>query len=236
VKKSDELTTMMAEKEHLAVIGEMSAVLAHEIRNPLGSIKGFAQYLAENSHSGSAELTVIINEAKRLERLTEDLLLYARPSEARAEVFNLAELVDEVIRDADASARTRQYALTLTREVPDGLMIISDRGMLKQILSNIIQNAVEASLRDGHIDIRASLAGNTITITIGDSGSGMDNKTRQRAFDSFFTTKAKGTGLGLAIVRRLLKTLGGKIDIRSTQGKGTIITVTLSAKLETDHE
>jgi two-component system sensor histidine kinase HydH len=227
---------MMAEKEHLAVIGEMSAVLAHEIRNPLGSIKGFAQYLAESNHGGSAELTVIINEARRLERLTEDLLLYARPSAARAEEFAMSELVDEVVRTACESDRVKQYAITITPEMPDGLKIITDRGMLKQILSNIIQNSVEASDRKGHIDLRAAQAGTSITITISDSGSGMDKETRDRAFDSFFTTKAKGTGLGLAIVRRLLKALGGRIEIQSAPGQGAIITMTLSAKLETDHE
>ncbi len=236
VKRSDELTAMMAEKEHLAVIGEMSAVLAHEIRNPLGSIKGFAQYLVENSHSGSEELKVIINEARRLERLTEDLLLYARPAGAKPEEFELRELVHETVRAAAASDRINQLAMTLTADVPDGLMIVTDRGMLKQVLSNVIQNSVEATGRDGSIVISASLGGNKIKIAVSDSGEGMSSETKERAFDSFFTTKAKGTGLGLAIVAKLIKNLGGQVQVESAPGRGTVITMTLSAKLETGHE
>ena len=236
VKRSDELTAMMAEKEHLAVIGEMSAVLAHEIRNPLGSIKGFAQYLAENGHTGKDELTVIINEARRLERLTEDLLLYARPAGAKIEEFELRELVDETVLAASASERARQFCLNLTEHVPAALIIATDRGMLKQVLTNVIQNAVEASEKNGMIDISASLHGGNITIAVSDNGSGMSSEEKARAFDSFFTTKAKGTGLGLAIVERLLKTLGGGVHIRSAPGMGTVITITLSAKLETRHE
>jgi|WetSurMetagenome_2_1015567.scaffolds.fasta_scaffold00081_10 two-component system, NtrC family, sensor histidine kinase HydH len=236
VRKSDELTALMVEKERLAVIGEMAAVLAHEIRNPLGSIKGFAQYLAEGRHGGSAELDVIISEAIRLERLTEDLLLFARPSEPRVEAFDLSGLVEETLGPARALDRVRQHAITLNSEVPEGLTAHTDREMLRQILANVVHNSVEASAGDGIISLAAAQSGNLINIEIRDNGCGMDKKTMDRAFDSFFTTKARGTGLGLAIVSRLLNALGGRIGIQSSPGQGSVITIAVPAKVETDHE
>jgi two-component system, NtrC family, sensor histidine kinase HydH len=236
VRRSDELTVMMAEKERLAAIGEMAAVLAHEIRNPLGSIKGFAQYLAEGRQGGNEELNVIINEAVRLERLTEDLLMYARPSEPKITEFVLAGLINEVIFHSRASHLVRQNSIHLTSSVSEDLAISTDRGMLRQILSNIIQNAIEAAGNGGIVGIAGVQADDSVSIAISDNGCGMDEETLGRAFDSFFTTKARGVGLGLAIVGRLVTALDGKIDIQSRVGHGTVITIAFPVKLKTGHE
>jgi two-component system, NtrC family, sensor histidine kinase HydH len=232
VRKSDELSMLIAEKERLAAIGEMAAVLAHEIRNPLGSIKGFAQYLAEGKKGGTKELNVIINEAMRLERLTGELLMYARPSAPKATEFVLGDLINEVVTAARASEVVRQNAIVLTASTPEGLVVSTDKDMLRQILSNIIQNAMEASGEHGTVGLSSEQVGDTVSIMISDNGTGMDEETISRALDSFFTTKTRGTGLGLAIVSRLITALGGKMEIQSSVGHGTVINITLSDKLK----
>ena len=237
VKRSDELAAIMAERERLAVIGEVAAVLAHEIRNPLGSIKGFAQYLSEKGTEGKGELGVIIDEARRLEHLTEDLLLYARPSEIRLGEFNLAELADEVVKGLQESERVKQNAIAVDSAVPGAMAIVSDREKLKQILTNVLENAADAVSEGGLIRLRAETAGDKITIIITDNGCGMDKETQAMAFNSFFTTKAKGTGLGLAIVDKLAKILGGRIKFESRPAEGTDVTITLPMTLGKDrHE
>ena len=228
VKRSEQLSAMMAEREGLAVIGEMAAVLAHEIRNPLGSIKGFAQYLSEKGTEGKRELGVIIDEAGRLERLTEDLLLYARPSEVRAEKFNLLETVGDMMR-LPGSDHAKMAAIRINASIPSDIVMISDKEKVKQILSNLLQNSVDAVSEGGLIELGAEQVDDKIIIIVRDNGCGMDAETRSRAFNSFFTSKPKGTGLGLAIVDRLAKALGGRIEIESEPGKGTGVRITLPA-------
>ncbi len=231
VRRSDELTAMMAERERLAVIGEMAAVLAHEIRNPLGSIKGFAQYLSEKSSEDKVELGVIVDEARRLERLTEDLLLFAKPSEVRIEEFNLHELVNESVKALQESERLKQTAITVNAAIPGEMMIVSDREKLKQIISNVLRNAADAVNGGGLIELRAEQRGDKIIIIVSDNGCGMDEETRSRAFNSFFTTKAKGTGLGLAIVVKLTNALGGHAELESEPANGTVFRIELPAAL-----
>jgi two-component system sensor histidine kinase HydH len=235
VKRSEQLSAMMAERERLAVIGEMAAVLAHEIRNPLGSIKGFAQYLSEKGTEGRGELDVIIEEAGRLERLTEDLLLYARPSEVRAGQFNLLEAADEAMRLL--ADHLKMAAKRTNVSIPPDMVMLSDKEKVKQILSNLLQNAIDAVSEGGLIELGAVQTGNKTLIVVRDNGSGMDAETRSKAFDSFFSSKAKGTGLGLAIVDRLTKALGGSTEIESATREGTVVRITLPTIYgEEEHE
>lgn len=237
VRRSEQLASMMAERERLAVVGEMAAVLAHEIRNPLGSIKGFAQYLFEKGSDDKGDLGIIVDEAGRLERLTEDLLLYARPSEVRVEKFNLSDPVDEVVKLLAESDRAKQIPPNIKAAIPEDITMVSDREKLKQILSNLLQNATEAVNEQGHIKLGARRAGDKIIIIISDNGCGMDSETRSKAFNSFFTTKAKGTGLGLAIVDKLTRAMGGRIELESEPTKGTVVTMTLPLVLQmVNHE
>ena len=231
VKRSETLSTMMAKRERLAVIGEMAAVLAHEIRNPLGSIKGFAQYLSEQGAGGKAELAVIVDEACRLERLTEDLLLYARPSEVRVEEFNLSDLAGEVEKLLKESAHAKMASILMKKDMPHDLVMVSDREKLKQILFNILRNSAEAVIEGGLIELSGARSGDEIIIIVRDNGAGMDEETKSRAFASFFTTKATGTGLGLAIVEKLATALEGRITLESTPAHGASFTIKFPAAI-----
>ena len=226
VKRSEALSALMAERERLAVIGEMAAVLAHEIRNPLGSIKGFAQYLLEQNIGGKTELGVIVDEAYRLERLTEDLLLYARPSGVRVEKFNLSDLVTDVEKLLQESAHEKMASLTIKKNIPRDMVMVSDQEKIKQILFNLLRNSAEALGEGGLIELTVEQSGSEITIIVRDNGAGMDEETKSRAFTSFFTTKATGTGLGLAIVDKLTTALGGRITLESAPARGTACTIT----------
>lgn len=239
VKRSEELKKTMAERERLALLGEMSSVLAHEIRNPLGSIKGFAQYLLERSAAQRGEddsamtgeyLGVIVAESERLETLTEDLLLYAKPVEVRLQTFSVRDLAEEVIASLRSSPAEGSGA-AVHPFVSPGLMLTSDRDKLKQVLLNVVQNAMDAAGENGRVEVRAGLSDATgrgrTFITVEDNGCGMDPALQARALSPFFTTKTRGTGLGLAIVDKLVQALGGSVVIRSTAQQGTTVEITL---------
>lgn len=232
-RHSDELRMKMAERERFAVIGEMASVLAHEIRNPLGSIKGFAQYLKEqntdNRTQGIDSLDIIVSEAKRLEDLTEDLLMYAKPVEVKSEDCNMLELINEVVKAMQIHKGTVHFS---ERDCPfirvsvlDAIIIKSDSDKLKQILMNILQNAVDAGSKV--IDIKAEFMNDKATILISDDGCGMSHEMKENAFKPFFTTKTKGTGLGLAIVDKLAKAIGGEIEMESEPQKGTVFKIVI---------
>lgn len=230
-QRAEKLRQRIDERERFAVLGEMAAVLAHEIRNPLGSIKGFAQYLAEQreKNGGSMDrqpLDIIIAEARRLETLTEDLLVYARPAGVNISRFDLCELIKTC-----AAALPHRPGISRETDCASPLFIESDPDKLRQILANLLQNATDAIEHDGTIAVGAVALRDRIILSVRDTGGGMDAETSQKAFDPFYTTKTRGTGLGLAIVGRLAAVLGGTVDFETAAGKGTTFTVSLPAQL-----
>lgn len=231
-RRSDELRNKMEEMERFAMIGEIASVLAHEIRNPLASIKGFAQYIREQNTEHSTKdieaLDIIVSESHRLEALTEDLLLYAKPIEIKTEEINIGEIINEVVTSVNKTDKVAGVDIRIA--IPTGLKIISDRDKLKQILMNIIYNSLDA-IKDkkgrGIIEIKAESKKNAFVLLIKDNGCGMDKGVMDNAFKPFFTTKARGTGLGLAIVDKLVKSIGGRIELQSEPDKGTVFKIEL---------
>lgn len=209
------------ELEHLAHVGKMSAVLAHEIRNPLGTIKGFVQLAAERSEPAvRGLLDRAIAETQRLEDLVKDLLAYGRPSEPQWKSVEW--------REAAATAEAHAHQLIGTRPIgisvsPEPLVWRSDPVLLDQALLNLIRNAVEAipAGDSGEIRLEAerSRAGGVV-VRVRDTGSGLPEMVRRRLFEPFVTTKASGTGLGLAITRKLTASLGGSLEVGAGPGGG----------------
>ncbi len=236
VRQAEALSESMEEKSRLTMLGEMSSVLAHEIRNPLGSIKGFAQFILEQEKADKKSninteeyLNIIISESKRLEALTDELLLYAKISEYKPEQFKLPPLVSESLTTIQANIDSRHIDFRI--DIPEDFNIRTDYNKLKQILINIIQNSVESISDKGLIEITAKLRHNNAEISVQDNGSGMVKETRADAFKPFFTTKTSGTGLGLAIVERLTKSIGGKIELHSEPLKGTKFKIIIPGQL-----
>lgn len=236
LKQSESLNKIMEERQRLAMLGEMSSILAHEIRNPLGSIKGFAQLVLEqnkglkiNSTETEDYLRIIVLESKRLELLTDELLLYAKTAEYRPGDVDIKGLINECVKNIQANINEKQIDFEIS--LPEAIFIKTDHDKLKQILINIIQNSVEAISEKGLIKITGELRNNTAEISIIDNGCGMDEKTRTNAFKPFFTTKTRGTGLGLAVVERLAKSIGGIIELQSAIERGTKIKIKIPGQL-----
>ncbi|RLD94674.1 MAG: hypothetical protein DRI93_03635 [Aquificota bacterium] len=230
IRRSIRMERQLAEKERLALLGEMAAILAHEIRNPIGSIKGFAQLLMEKKEDDSPErefLQTMVEECIRLEKLVRDLLHYAREERLRLSTFLLKELVEECVKQSEGQREDIKLAI----EISDNLTITSDRDKLKQILLNLIQNSQEAMKQEGTLTIRAHEKGDKIVLEIQDQGKGMTPEVRERIFQPFFTTKSQGTGLGMAIVKKLTEQLEGQIHVESSYGQGSVFRLILPKKV-----
>lgn len=210
------------ELEHLAHMGKMAAVLAHEIRNPLGTIKGFAQLAGEKTDASvQALLAPILSETGRLEGLVNDLLLYGRPPAPSVRLAKWEETLGPLRAHAQQILGARDIRFVADNP---GLEWETDPHILQEALLNLIRNAADA-VGDGaggevRLEIR-SREPKGLTLSVIDNGPGLSEAASSRLFEPFFTTKAFGTGLGLAITRRLVESLGGELSISPGRPHGT---------------
>jgi len=220
-RRTARLERRQLELEHLARLGQMSAALAHEIRNPLATIKGFAQLAAEKADSKTATLLApILEEIQRLERLVSDLLLYGRPPQPRWRWTEWDGLAAELEAHAREAAGGRPVRLLRTA---DNVRFRTDPDLLKAALLNLIRNAAEAlDEQGGEIRLEAiSPRGGGLILAVEDDGLGLAEEARAHLFEPFFTTKAFGTGLGLPIARKLAEALGGRLQLAAREPRGT---------------
>lgn len=211
--------------ESLKMLGLFTTGVAHEIRNPLTSIKGFIQLLNKRVPDESENKRLInlsMREIERLESLIKDLITYAKPSKPNIEWINARDICEDVIQVL--SQRITQKKVNLNIDLPDGLYVTGDRKQLFQVFFNIILNAVQAVKPEtGVINIYANIdkEGDSIKIVIEDNGIGIPSEDWNKVFTPFFTTKDKGVGLGLAISRRIMEDNEGKLTFESKYGEGT---------------
>jgi signal transduction histidine kinase len=222
----------LVKKEQLAVVGELAAVIAHEVRNPLAIIANAVAGLRKQSISREDHetlLAILDEETSRLNRLVTDLLRYARPVNVQRSQFILADLLERAL--AFAKTKKRSIRMELLRDVPEAGGLWGDANLLRQVFDNLIDNAVQAMGGGGTLTVRMrsdtqeGIGG--VAVDIIDTGEGMDTQVRSRARDPFFTTRPSGTGLGLAIVDRIVDAHGGQFAIDSRAGEGTTVTVFL---------
>lgn len=217
----------MARQESLAQLGEMGAMLAHEIRNPLAGIKGYAQVIEKkplDERNGSFAHR-IVSEILRLETLVSDLLDYARADQNPMTTVDICEVVahtDALLRD-----EAEQLQIEIIRECPKKLLITGNRDRLCQALLNLGKNAIQAMPDGGTLQITAGVTGRIAIIQVRDDGNGISQDETSRIFEPFFTTKARGTGLGLALCRKIAEEHGGEIDVQSVVGKGTTVSISI---------
>jgi two-component system sensor histidine kinase HydH len=213
-----------ARARHLAALGEMSAVLAHEIRNPLTSLKGHSQLLVESLSTlglekprGKAER--VVTEAVRLEQITNDLLDFVRQGELDRAPTDLGQLLHQV-----ASERVPPERLVLV--LPEESVVLPvDGGKLRQLLDNLVQNAVQAG--DGPVEVELSATEPAVTVSVRDHGPGLPAGQEERIFEPFVTTRVRGTGLGLAIARRIADRHGGTLTASTHPQGGALFRLTL---------
>jgi signal transduction histidine kinase len=220
----------LVKKEQLAVVGELAAVIAHEVRNPLAiianAVSGLRKQISRQDHE--TLLAILDEETSRLNRLVTDLLRYARPVSVQRSDFSLADVLERALSLAAQDRGTIRTELRL--EGHDG-RVYGDSNLLRQVFDNLVVNAVQAMGAMGTVTVRVRAASEDgvegAAIDIIDTGEGMDTQVRTRARDPFFTTRPSGTGLGLAIVDRIVDAHGGRLAIESRSGEGTTVTVFL---------
>ena len=231
--------------EDMAMLGELAAGIAHEIRNPLASISGSIQVLndslsKEEAHINRRLMEIVLREVSRLDHLVNDFLQFARPQRIEIEEFELNQLIMDTLYLFQNSQSWSEH-LDIDTKITTPLTIKSDPHQLKQVFWNIFLNASEAMPKGGLISISAKKETDStssgesvesVRIKIEDNGPGLDQKISKDIFKPFSTTKKDGSGLGLAIVKRIVEGLGGKVSGENLAREGTTITIRLPVSID----
>ena len=215
--------------ERLYAVGQLAASLAHEIRNPLEGISGAAALLSRNKVSGDnfqACLDIIQKESQRLNKLLTGFLEFARPRAPRYQPVDIGSVIDSVRLLVAQSTQGREAHISV--ELQPGLPEVEcDPEQLKQVLLNILLNALQSSPPDGEIKIRADLAGATVSLGVRDSGPGIPPAHFDKIFEPFFTTRDNGSGLGLAIAANIIRQHGGNLVAEPNPDRGMTFRIDL---------
>lgn len=220
--------------ERLSVLGELAAVLAHEIRNPLGSIRGTAEILKDDYQPGDKKyefLEILLKESDRLNRVVEDFLRLSRPQQLAPASCDVAEELKSIVMLVAAEAKRRSVKLEL--QTNERLEINADKDKLHQAFMNIILNGIQSTEGGGSLTITASwrndhaAAAPEVQILFRDSGTGIPEDIVNKIFEPFVTSKKDGTGLGLAIAKKIIEAHGGRIEVDSKLHEGTTFTIIL---------
>ncbi|MGD8330385.1 MAG: ATP-binding protein [Acidobacteriota bacterium] len=217
----------------LADLGQMAATLAHEIRNPLGAVKGLTQVAREQmpaEHGAQSHLQTVVGEAERLERLVDDLLRFARPRTLEISRFDLAGALQRARETVRVAHPDTPIEVRVANAGDDGaLWIRSDADGLRQVLLNVLLNAVQATPTGGTVRVaaRALDSAQAIEVNVEDDGPGLQGRDPEELFSPFATTKTRGSGLGLPVSRQIVEQLGGSIRITDGPQGGACCTINL---------
>lgn len=232
-ERREALQRELARSERLSSLGQMAAGLAHEIRNPLGSIQGVAELLGDDAPAGSKKrelFDILRKESKRLSTVVDDFLTFARPRPLTLAPVDVGAVVERSVAQMqiDASARSIAISTRLDTQLP---RVQGDAEQLHQVFLNLLLNAIAASPDHGRIEVSGVRVARdshpAVAITVQDWGAGIAPDALPRVFDPFFTTRENGTGLGLSISYAIVTDHGGSIEIDSTPGHGCAVCVTL---------
>ena len=219
--------------DRMAAIGEMSTVLAHEIRNPVASIRGAVQELSENLRPDGADgrlMKIAIRASDQLNRIISDFLEFAGISPRERRQFGVGKLLEEVAETAERCF-VRNGNIRVIREYShEAGRMVGDRSQIKEAVLNVVRNGIEAMPEGGVLRIgtrEGKGSSDNTAIFIHDDGGGLSREEIDKIFDPFYTTKRGGVGLGMAIVHRIVASHGGTIDVESGKGKGTAVTILL---------
>jgi len=225
------LQERVTRSERLAALGSLAAGVAHEIRNPLSSIKGFAQFFLKKNPPGTTDhkySEVMIQEVERLDRVIANLLDYANPKEPAQEQTALADIINRSIALITDDAKAKKVDVTV--EIEENIPPVKvDRDQITQVLLNIALNGLDAMKQGGKLAIRCFMDDERkfVIIEVEDTGHGIPEEELPRIFNPFYTTKKTGTGLGLAIAHRIVENHKGTLSVKDTGGSGTTFRITV---------
>ncbi|MBM3301037.1 MAG: GHKL domain-containing protein, partial [Deltaproteobacteria bacterium] len=233
-----ELEQKVLVSEKFAALGRLSAGVAHEIRNPLNSIRGFIQYFQKKLTLDQEDYRyteLMVTEVDRLNRVISKLLAYSKPREPRLSLRSPEDILGHCIQIVGREAAEAGIELrheTIGKQMP---LVLMDADQITQVFLNLLINALEATPRGGRVSVAYDVDGqDRLHIVVEDTGCGIPREDQDKLFDPFFSTKKKGTGLGLAIVKSIIESHGGEIEVESEQGVGTRFAVILATYRASD--
>jgi two-component system sensor histidine kinase HydH len=218
--------------ERLAALGQLTAGLAHELRNPLGTIKASAEMLTKETLRGRPEVMsemagYIGSEVDRMNGLVSSFLDFARPLQIHSALSDIKVVIEEVLHQRKEQADAAGVELSMQLDPSAPTEFVFDPELMKLALTNLVQNAIQASTRGQEVAVRVASRNEQVMIFVSDKGSGIQPQHLENIFNPFFTTKPQGTGLGLAIVSKIVDEHRGKINVFSEPGAGTTFEITL---------
>lgn len=226
-QRAQDARLQLERSQRFSLVGQIAAGMAHEIKNPLASIKGAVEILGDESVGLTEKQEfhdIVFKEIKRVDRSVSDFLEFARPSETKFENVDLSEIVRSSVKQMEPQAR--KEGVTITGRIEDGVTIQADREKMQQVLLNLLLNAIQASPDQSEVSVELTRSDSgQVLLTVEDRGSGLGDQGTDRLFEPFFSTKSAGTGLGLAIVRSIIDRHGGTISLRSSSSGGAIAAV-----------
>jgi len=215
-------------KKRLTQLGEMSAGIAHELRNPMSVIAGYAKLLSKKvMASDETIVNAILKEIENIDKIISEFLAFAKPTDLNRASVNLNRLIEETV--TAAVGNNEKVKVLIKAERPVSLM--ADEILLRQTFTNLFINAVDAMPEGGNLNIELNDFHDKVGISIKDTGHGVPGNIRQKIFLPFYTTKQRGTGLGLAIVQKIIVSHGGSINVESVEGEGTTFRIILPVML-----
>jgi len=218
--------------DRLSALGKLSAGIAHEVRNPLASIKGTAEILSDNFKPGEKEyefVEIMIKEVNRLDAVIVGFLDFAKPKPPELNLSKINDIILSVLKLTEH--QIEKFGINLKTRLGDNLpSVYIDSEQMKQVFLNLIINAVHAMPDGGTLEVNSRMDSSEIVCSFSDTGSGISKNQQRNLFTPFYTSKKKGTGLGLAIVHRILDGHKGKIKFTSEENKGTCFTISLPVR------
>lgn len=227
-KRAEDMRLQLERSQKMSLVGQIAAGMAHEIKNPLASIKGGVEILCDDTTSDDDRQefkSIVLKEVKRINASVSDFLEFARPSEPQMVALDLADVVRAGLKQVQPQAMERH--ITIESRVAGPVMVTGDGEKIHQVLLNLLLNAVDASPDNATVTVTLQVNNKNAIVAVEDSGDGLSEENLARIFEPFFTTKSSGTGLGLAIARNIIHQHHGTITLRNLPRGGATAEISL---------